>query len=156
MAIPTTIVDYLNARSVKYDVVEHDRTGCSMETAQSAHVPGDQLAKSVMLEDENGYLMAVIPATHRVHISKLNRLTQRQLGLVTEPELEYLFEDCEPGAIPALGNAYGIETVWDEQLATQTDIYFEAGDHEELIHVAGEEFRSLMASDVCGEFSKHC
>ncbi|MDH3639743.1 MAG: YbaK/EbsC family protein [Gammaproteobacteria bacterium] len=155
MAIASTIIEYLNGCGVEYDVIQHEHTGCSMETAQSAHVPGDQLAKSVMLEDEDGYLMAVIPATHRVQISKLNRLTQRQLGLVTEPELEYLFEDCEPGAIPALGQAYGIETVWDEHLAAQSDVYFEAGDHEELIHVAGEEFRSLMESDVCGQFSTH-
>ena len=155
MAIANTVIDYLNGRGVEYDVIQHEHTGCSMETAQSAHVPGDQLAKSVMLEDENGYLMAVIPATHRVHISKLNRLTQRQLGLVTEPELEYLFEDCEPGAIPALGHAYGIETVWDEHLAAQPDVYFEAGDHEHLVQVSGKTFHELMASAERGDFSEH-
>lgn len=155
MAIAHTVADYLNSRGVEYEVIQHSHTGSSMETAESAHVPGDQLAKSVVLEDEQGYLMAVIPATHRIQISKLNRLTNRNLGLTTETALEGLFEDCELGAIPPLGDAYGMQTVWDTCLAEQPDVYFEAGDHEELIHVAGAEFQSLMASDMRGEFSTH-
>jgi prolyl-tRNA editing enzyme YbaK/EbsC (Cys-tRNA(Pro) deacylase) len=57
------------------------------------------------------------------------------LRLATEAKLKYLLKDCEPGAVPPLGAAYGLETVWDDSLLEQSDTYFEAGDHETLVHM---------------------
>jgi Ala-tRNA(Pro) deacylase len=78
-----------------------------------------------------------------------------QLGLATESELVGLFKDCEIGAIPPIGPAYGIETVVDDSLLQENDVYFEAGDHEELIHVSGKQFRDLVAGARYGRFSHH-
>ena len=74
----------------------------------------------------------------------------RNLGLATESELAKLFSDCEIGALPALGPAYGIETVVDDAIAEQPDIYFEAGDHEQLVHVSAESFNALL-----GDTARH-
>ena len=78
----------------------------------------------------------------------------RNLGLAAESELGNLFFDCEIGALPALGPAYGVETVVDDALAEQPDIYFEAGDHEQLIHVSAETFQALLGDAIRhGHFS---
>ena len=61
-----------------------------------------------------------------------------------DPELKSLFKDCETGAVPALSNAYGLKVIWDDQLKHASDIYIEAGDHEHLIHLRGEDFRHIM------------
>lgn len=155
MGIAITLREYLDRSGVRYDVVEHPHTYSASETAQVSHIPGDQLAKSVVLEDEDGYLMAVIPATHRVEIGKLHKQLHRQLGLATEHELELLFDDCETGAVPPIGQAYGLDVVVDDAIVENPDIYFEAGDHRDLVHVSGEDFRALMNNAGHGRFSHH-
>jgi Ala-tRNA(Pro) deacylase len=106
------------------------------------------LAKSVLLEDEVGYLMAVVPSNRQVNLGELHRQMNRNLGLATESELGALFSDCEIGALPPLGPAYGIETIVDNEIAEQADIFFEAGDHEQLIHVSAETFSALLGEGV--------
>ena len=155
MAVANTIVNYLKRRAAIYDVVAHPRAVTSQEVAAAAHVPGDRLAKSVILKDEQGYVMAVLPSTHRLQLGALHRQLDRELGLATEPEIADIFPDCEVGAIPALGPAYGIETIVDDSLAEQADVYFEAGDHEELIHLSGVQFQSLMHGVGHGRISRH-
>ncbi|MCP4407761.1 MAG: YbaK/EbsC family protein [Gammaproteobacteria bacterium] len=155
MAIAMTLREYLEQENVHYQVLAHSYTRCSAQTAQAAHIPGDQLAKSVLLEDEEGYLMAVIPSTHRVEIGKLHKQLNRNLGLATEQELDMLFDDCEIGAVPPVGQAYGIEVIVDDTMCLNPDVYFEAGDHTDLIHISGKDFGTLMANAQRGHFSKH-
>ena len=154
MAIATTVSNYLAEHDVAYDVLTHPHTATSGESAEAAHVPGTRLAKSVVLEDDHGYLMVVLPSNRQVNLGELHRQLNRSLGLATEGELGSLFSDCEIGALPAVGPAYGMETLVDDALAEQSDIYFEAGDHEQLIHVTAETFHSLLGEDARhGRFS---
>lgn len=153
MAIAQSIQSYLQDHSIPYDIVRHPRSLSSMRTAQVAHVPGDRLAKAVLLEDESGYVMAVLPSTRKLDLGKLRHHLDRMVGLAVESEIGAIFRDCDPGAIPALGEAYDVETVVDDTLLQQPEVYFEAGDHEELIHMSGREFRELMADFPHGRFS---
>ena len=154
MSIAMTVSDYLAEHDVAYDVLTHPHTATSGETAEASHVPGTRLAKSVILGDDMGYLMVVLPSNRQVDLGELHRQLNRNLGLVTESELGRLFTDCETGALPAMGPAYGLETVVDDLLAEQPDIYFEAGDHEQLIHVSAEVFEVLMGDRIRhGHFS---
>lgn len=155
MAVAMTLKEYLNRWGVDYEVVPHVHTSSSLETAEAAHVPGDKLAKCVMTEDYRGYLMVVVPANHEVEFSKLDEQLDRRLALATEEELADIFTDCELGAIPPLGEAYGIDVAVDTSLANCDDVYFEAGDHLELIHLRGEDFRDLMAGAEHGQYSRH-
>jgi len=144
MALALTLQKYLAEKGVAYDLLPHTHTSSSMNTAGAAHIEAEFLAKSVILEDEDGYLMAVVPATKHVKIGKVNQALNRHMGLATEPELESLFFDCKLGAIPAVGTAYSMETIVDDHLSEYPDIYFEAGDHKELVHMTGRSFRRLM------------
>ena len=155
MSIANRVYRYLAEQDADFDVLSHPHSSTSMETAQLAHVPGDRIAKSVVLGDERGYLLAVLPASCRVDLGELHRQTNRNLGLVTEYELGALFEDCEPGAVPPFGNVYDLDTIVDETLAGQTDIYFEGGDHECLVHVSAETFENLLADARHSGFTRH-
>jgi len=155
MAIANRLRQYMKEQGVKFEVVRHPRSGSSMESAETAHIPGDRLAKAVLLEDEQGYLMAVVPATHRLELGALHRELNRQLGLATEREIRELFWDCASGAIPPTGAAYGIETILDDSLTEKPDVYFEGGDHEELVHVNAEQFRNLMTGIDHARISSH-
>ncbi|HVW71017.1 MAG TPA: YbaK/EbsC family protein [Steroidobacteraceae bacterium] len=155
MAIPASVRNYLDQEGVVYDAIPHSRTVDSSRSAQAAHVPGDQLAKCVVLEDDNGYLMAVIPASHRLDLRSIRRELSRELGLATEREVLELFRDCEPGAVPPLGRVYGIDMVLDQSLVDAREAYFEAGDHESLIRVSGRDFLKLMADCPRRSVSHH-
>lgn len=154
MAIAMKVSDYLADHDIAYDVLTHPRTLSSSESAQASHVPGSRLAKSVVLEDDDGYVMVVVPSDRKVDLGELHRQMNRSLGLATESELGSLFADCEIGALPPIGPAYGIETLVDDAIAEQAEIYFEAGDHEQLIRVSHEGFHALMGEGIRhGHFS---
>lgn len=155
MSIARSVEQFLKSHDVDYELVHHPRTVTSLRTAEMAHVPSMQLAKSVLLEDDAGYLVAVVPAAHRVDLGRLRRQLRRRIGLAMEREVARLFPDCAPGAIPAIGAAYHVETVVDDTLLAQPDVYFDAGDHEELVHLSGSGFGAIMAGVPHGQFSHH-
>jgi Ala-tRNA(Pro) deacylase len=150
------IQDYLAQESIAYEVVAHPHTRTSMQTAAAARVPGDRLAKGVVVEDDQGYVLAVLPSTHHLQLGVLGRqLHRHQVRLATEADLRGLFGDCELGAVPPIGAAYGLPMVVEEDLAAQPEIFFEAGDHEHLIHLTQGEFARLFANAPQGHFSRH-
>jgi Ala-tRNA(Pro) deacylase len=155
MAVATTLEEYLQSRGIAYDVVTHPHTKNVTLAAKAAQVPGEQVAKPVLLGDEHSYLLAVIPATHRLELDRLNQMLARSLETLPADEIQATFSDCETGAIPAIGEPYGVDVVVDPALAHQPDVYFESGDHEHLIHMRGDVFRDLMEHVPRAQVSHH-
>ena len=155
MAIALTLERYLDAKSVKYDVIAHQPTNSSGETAEICHIPGDRLAKGVLLRDEVGYALAVLPASHHIRLSELRRQFGDDVDLATEGEIEDLFQDCVRGAIPAIGECYGLDMVVDDSIEEQPEVYFEGGDHATLVHMTHAQFAKMTAAARHGSFSFH-
>ncbi|WEX77843.1 aminoacyl-tRNA deacylase [Sinorhizobium numidicum] len=153
MTMAKKLQDYIDGKGITYDTLPHHRTATSSQSAQAAHVPGSRLAKSVVVHHEMGYVLAVVPATHRVELSTLQDVMNRRLGLASEEEVRSLFADCDVGAVPPIGSAYGMPVILDESLENANDVYFEGGDHETLVHVSGPGFRSLMKDARVARFS---
>ena len=155
MAIAITLQEYLEELGISYDLVTHAPTDTSMETAQAAHVPGDNVVKSVLLKDDQDYVMAVVPSTYHVQLSDLASKFHRHLELVPEAELASIFTDCEIGAIPPIGDAYAIDMIVDNKLLNRDDLYIEAGDHENLVHIKNVDFKHLIRNSTCSDFTRH-
>jgi Ala-tRNA(Pro) deacylase len=154
MTMSATLQDYLLSKGSRYEILRHPHSHSSMETAAAAHIPGDRLAKTVLFEDEHGYVAAVLPSTFAVKLSELWSKTGRRLALAKEVDLRELFKDCEYGALPPVCTAYGMKTYLDESLARQPDVYFEAGNHEELVHMDVDQFLALMDRAERGHFGR--
>ncbi|AFL72294.1 aminoacyl-tRNA deacylase [Thiocystis violascens] len=135
---------YLMEREIGYAVMRHPHTASSMDTAAVAHVPGDRLAKGVVVKDGDEYLMVVVPSDYHVHLGRLHLYLGHAAELASEQELKDLFPDCESGAVPPIGAAFGRRTLIDRQLLEQPEIFFESGDHETLIRVGGEQLDVLL------------
>jgi Ala-tRNA(Pro) deacylase len=146
MPIAEKLKTFLDLQNIDHEVLVHPLTHSSMETAQSAHIKGRKLAKGVVVRDERGCLLVVLPATKHLNLDMLGAQLDRRLQLVPESALAALFPDCRPGAIPALGEPYGLDAVWDSALAAEDEIYFEAGDHEIAVRVSGKQFQQLLAN----------
>lgn len=154
MAIAIKLENYLKENYVDYDLISHSHTNYSMQSANAAHISGNSLAKNVILEDDEGIVMATIPASRVLQLDDLNRQLDRHLRLTTEHDLGNIFNDCEQGAIPALGSAYGVETVIDDSLSDCCDIYFNAGSHTDLVHLSGKDFQEVQRNSQHGRFSR--
>ncbi|HEV8689033.1 MAG TPA: YbaK/EbsC family protein [Ideonella sp.] len=156
MSIPARLTSYLQQRGTRYEVCAHEHTRTSAQTARTAHVPPHQLAKSVLVEDDAGCLVAVLPADRQLKLGVLSRLLNRHsLRLADEARISTLLPDCDRGAVPALGMAWGLETIVDDELEAIDVVYIEGGDHEQLLRLSHDQFHTLM-SDVqhgrfCGE-----
>ena len=144
MGIALTLQEYLDDHHVPYDVVLHKRTHCAYDTARATHVPGDRLAKGVVLTREGGFVVAIVPATARVRLDVIERMLRCPVELATEDEICELFPDCDLGAVPALADAYAVDAFIDESFDKQPDIYLEGGDHRSLVHMTGDSFRAIM------------
>lgn len=153
MAISHTIQQFMVKHSVDYDLMVHEQSGCSHETAMAASIPEDHLAKAVILKDQKGYAMVVVPANNWVNLKHLKKLLKRDFHLAEEDEIARLFSDCDPGAVPPIGPAYGMETFVDESLLELGSVYFESGDHQELVHTLGSDFQELMRDAQLGNYS---
>lgn len=146
MTTAITLEQYLDGSGITYDVVPHPPTACSRETAEVSHISANKLAKAVVLRGDNGYLLAVLPASRRLKWKSLTDCLDQNVTLATEDEIAWLFPDCEIGAVPPVGQAYGIDTIVDDSIAEQPDIYFEGGDHSTLVHMARPAFDRLTES----------
>jgi Ala-tRNA(Pro) deacylase len=154
MTISSRLSSYLEQRGALYEVCAHQHSRTSAQSARTANVPPHELAKSVIVEDDAGCVMAVLPADRHIKLAELSRLLGRKdLRLADESRVAELFADCDRGAVPALGMAWGIETVVDDELDSSPMVYIEAGDHERLLRMSHDQFQALMRSARHGQFS---
>ncbi|MBC8338261.1 MAG: YbaK/EbsC family protein [Alphaproteobacteria bacterium] len=155
MGMAITVQDYLDEMEAVYDVIEHPYAPTSIGAAGRAHLPPERLAKGVVVKDENGVLtLTVVPSDRNVDLESLKETLQHDVELATEDEVIGKFDDCDPGAVPPLGNAYALRVLLDDDLMTQDQVYFESGDHRHLVHVNGEEFRRIMGGAEKGRFTQ--
>jgi Ala-tRNA(Pro) deacylase len=152
MAMAKTLSTWLDNEGIHYELASHPRTYSSRDSADAAHVREDHMAKAVILKDGQGFLMAIIPADQWIKLHAINETLNRDLEMAAEAEIDTLFWDCQAGAIPPVGQAYGLETVLDESLTTLANVYLEVGDHEQLVHLSGDDFRHLMRGIRQGHF----
>lgn len=155
MTIATKVSQYLRDHSVDFQLVQHPHSQRSAESARAAHVREDQVAKAILLKDDQGYVLAVLPASSSLDMRAVHDETgRRHLEMVEEGELSRAFPDCELGALPPLGQAYGITTLLDNSLRHRDTVYFEAGDHEELVEMDGDRFAKLFEDCPSCDLSK--
>jgi Ala-tRNA(Pro) deacylase len=154
MAIAPTLQNYLD-QNVTYDLVSHEPTMTAMRTAEACHIPADLIAKGIVLRRNGGYALAVLPASHRVNLPELPLQFGEDFTLASEDEISQIFGDCIRGAVPPIGNCYGLEVFLDESICERPEVYMEGGDHETLIHIGHTQFAKLTEDAKHGRFSVH-
>lgn len=146
MALANRLKWYLDSQGIEYEVLHHAHSSSSLDSGRKAHLPTGRIAKCVLLEDEYGYLLAVLPAPCHISFRAIAQLMHRRLELASESELSWIFGDCEVGAVPAAGEPYNLPMLVDESLLRMPDLYIEGGDHEDLVHLRVDAFRKLVGN----------
>lgn len=138
--------DFLLARSVRFEVLLHAPSPSAAHLAGSVHVSGRAVAKSVLVKAGDRFVLAVLPATHRIDTTRLAEVLEtRDLRLATEAEVEAIFADCEPGALPPFGRLYNLPTVLDASLAASAEIVLVGNTRHEGIRMRFKDYEKLEA-----------
>jgi Ala-tRNA(Pro) deacylase len=146
---PSKIVDFLDSEKVKYKVIKHEEVFTAQEMAAAAHIPGKQLAKTVMVKIDKDFAMAVLPAPLKVDLKALKSgVGAKEVKIASEKEFQDLFPDCEIGAMPPFGNLYGIDVFVAESLSEELTIAFCGGSHTELIQLSFKDFERLAQPKI--------
>jgi Ala-tRNA(Pro) deacylase len=150
IAMPTeNLKKFLDSHDVKYVSMSHSPAYSAQAIAASAHIPGKELAKTVIVRIDDTFAMAVLPASYRVHLGHLKvAVSASHVELATEAELEDLFPDCESGAMPPFGNLYDMDVYVAEQLTEDDEIAFSAGSHTEVVRMSYEDFERLVMPKI--------
>jgi Ala-tRNA(Pro) deacylase len=147
---PTTtckdrLEQYLREREITYEMHHHPLAYTAQKVAASEHVPGKELAKTVIVIIDDRSVMVIVPASRNIQVSRLaNALGASQARLAEEKEFESLFADCEVGAMPPFGNLYGIDVYVDQTVAEDERIVFRAGTHTDTVHMKYADFARLV------------
>lgn len=141
--------EYLDSENIKYVSIIHSRAYTAQETAESAHIPGKDLAKTVMVKLDGELAMAVLPASDRVDFDLLKGASHaEEATLANESEFNDMFPESEAGAMPPFGNIYGLEVFVEESLSEDKEIAFNAGSHSELIKLSYHDFERLVKPKI--------
>lgn len=137
--------DFLDDQHIKYVTIQHSMAYTAQEIAAKAHIPGKELAKTVIVKIDGKNAMAVLPASYRINLGLLKQVCRAsQVELASEEDFRDLFPGCETGAMPPFGNLYNMDVYVENSLVDEEDIAFNAGSHTELIKLSYQDFKKLV------------
>ena len=143
------LIDYLDQNNIHYVIINHSSAYTASEIAASAHIKGEELAKTVIVKIDGNMSLLVIPAKYKINFDLLKKHTGCDLiELAKEEEFTELFPDCQVGAMPPFGNIYDMKTYMDKTLTYEDDIAFNAGNHSQLIRLSCRDFIDLVKPDI--------
>lgn len=141
--------DFLDAEKVKYVTITHSPAFKAEDIAAAAHIPGKEMAKTVMAKIDGEMVMVVLPASMKVDFGRLLDATGAQeVELAHEKEFKHLFPDCALGTMPPFGNLFGLRTFVAEELTEDEEIAFNAGSATEVIRLAYRDYARLVKPRV--------
>ena len=152
MSIADKLGAYLEQQRVSYCVDFHGHTDSSLETVARTHLSPRRFAKAVVVSADESPVMVVVQAIDHVDLSAVGHFLGTTVDLVAEEALPGLFPDCETGAIPALGAAWGMRTLLDKDVMAEPQVSIEAGDHVHLLTFDREMFGQLHEGSEVGHF----
>lgn len=154
MSVVRRLKEYLDKNNIKYIEISHSPSYTAQEIAESVNVPGDELAKTIIVRADGSYSVVVLPASHRINFDFLKlKMGAKEVRLADEAEIEGIFPDCEVGAMPPFGNLYGLPVYVSSVFLSRDEITFNAGTHSDVIRMKYEDFERIV-NPVIESFSE--
>lgn len=144
MAIAGKIKQYLDDQGMSYEATSHQEVFTTTEEAKALGVPPEHVAKTLVIRTHDGEVLAVLPASSRLDMHKLRDIVgDNHARLATEDEMGSEYTDFELGAVPPLGDLFGIPVYLDEHLEQADEVVFAGGTHKDSVKMPGPDFLKL-------------
>ena len=153
MAVRPTVQEFLRVADVEYTVLPHRPAHTARKEAAAALIPVAHWAKVVIAFADGEPVQAVVPADCDVDFEQLAALIGvPHVRMATEDEIDWLYPDCETGAMPPLGPLYRQLVFVDRRLTGHEDIAFNAGTFGDAVVMRVADFIAL-SKPVVGNFA---
>jgi Ala-tRNA(Pro) deacylase len=148
--------ELLDGYQVKYTVISHSPAYTAQEVAESSHITGKEIAKTIIVELDGELTMVVVPASRDIDFEYLKEETDSEHAeLVKEDQFKDRFPDCEVGAMPPFGHLYGMKLIVDDRLSQDREIAFNAGNHRELVRMRFSDYKRVAEPRILDLTSFH-
>ena len=148
-------IAHLAEQGIDYELIEHEERFTAAAEARASGVEPQDAAKAVVLRREDRYALAVIPASHRVSLTKASELlgVEEGLRLASEDEIRRDFAQFEVGAVPPLGDLLAVEQMVDRRLLDHDRVLCSSGDHRHGLRIDPNDLVRL-ANALVGDISE--
>ncbi len=137
------VAEYLNGEHIAFETLLHAPAYTAQHRAKFLGVSGNHVAKAVLLRGQEGYLLAVLPATKRIDTAAVSSALGSPISVASGEEVAVVFRDCEWGVVGPFGKLYGIPSILDISIALDEMMIFESDTHAEAIRIRCSDYASL-------------
>jgi Ala-tRNA(Pro) deacylase len=153
MPVAPTVQEFLRRADLPYTVLPHARAFTARQEAAAVPVSPGNWAKVVVAFADGEPIQAVVPADCEVDLKRLGELVGTPVRMATEDEIDWLYPDCETGAVPPLGPLFRQLVFVDDRLAEEDEIVFNAGTFDDAIAMSFVDFVAV-AHPTMGRFAR--
>lgn len=145
MSIARRVKEYLEENRIPYTHCTHRLAYTAQEVAAAQHVPGREMAKTIVIKGDDRFVLVILPAVLKIDMKALwAELPFKHAELATERDFASLFPDSELGAMVPFGNLYRLPVYVDQSLSADENIVFNAGTHVDTIKMKYADFERLV------------
>lgn len=153
MAIPKKLLSYLDKAKIGYKIVRHKTVYTAYDAAQTLGVKLGEIAKTLVIKADKIYLLAVLPASHKLDLGKLKKVVKaKKIEIAKEGVMEKIFK-IKPGAITPFGQIYKVPVYVDKSMLKVKQITAGAGTFEESVVMTAKNFLKATGG-ILGIFGK--
>lgn len=139
------LTKHLDEKSIKYLRIAHSKAYTSQELAAIMHVSGKELAKSVMVKDNDKLYMMILPASFKINFDLLKSAFENEdVRLASEKDFRNIFGECETGAMCPMGQMYDLPVYIAQSITDQEEIVFNAGTHTNAVRMQMKDYLNLV------------
>jgi Ala-tRNA(Pro) deacylase len=137
------ITNYLHEQRIAFERLAHAPAFTAQRLAKYLRLPGDLVAKCVLLRGGGSFLVAVLPACCQLDTERLGGALHAPVRIADHREIAAIFSDCEWGVVSAFGAAYGLATLLEATVPADALIVLPGNTHFESVRLQCRDFERL-------------
>jgi len=150
------LTEFLDLNNVPYTANNHMPTYTAQNLAETMHISGHDVAKTIIINVDDALVMVVLPACEAIDLSKLQRaLNAKHVEIAKETDFEDCFPLCDTGSMPPFGNLYGMDVIVSTSLAHDEVITFNAGSYTEVVNMSFDDYKKIVSPKIMAITTAH-
>jgi HD-like signal output (HDOD) protein/prolyl-tRNA editing enzyme YbaK/EbsC (Cys-tRNA(Pro) deacylase) len=146
--VPTSVESLLNDQNIRYDIAVTPVGADNQPLWHDQHLRNVGAAKSVLLEDSRGRVLAVVGADTLLDLNAVNRQMERELRATGLDDVRQFCDSHSLQSVPALPKLANLPTLVDRRLLDRESLLLDSGDDEQLLHLDRKDFQQVLEDAI--------
>lgn len=145
MSVPLSIESFLRQQNVAYDVSVVPLDDANKPRWHDQHLRDMSAAKSTILHDAQGSVQVIHAADSLLDLKAVNRHLGRDLKAINTIQASASVSVKSVKTTSTMPQIAGLVTLLDRNLSLRHELWLDAGNSEQLLHLSNEAFKQLLA-----------